>query len=467
MSVLPELARYVRPETRLVSAGVGPARVFELLGVIPVATIDPEAPQGEPATGDVFVTAPSALSPLLMETVRSVLAPQGVLVVLCAARPGDRLLGSPEIREVIRTLGASGFSILSPSRWLVPASTDSVCVVARHDGYVLRDYAPGDEAQILDLFEKSFGPRRPVEHWRWEYEANPNGNRAISLAFDAAGRLVAQYAGYPVALWSKDATAPLLMANQIGDTMTARDVRAVGRGPTSLVVRTAKHFFASHCEGRVAFNYGFNTANIRKISSSFNESGPVEPVPYRRAAFADLKRPGLALWLRRLRRRWTVRREAVVGPEWDRFFEEAAPGYGFLVRRDAAHVRWRYLESPVWQYELVTLRSAGRLVGWSVFRRVGASLVWGDALFAREHASGAAFALRHALRSPLASGAEEVVAWFPPRPAWWARTLLDLGLETSPEPNDLSFMCTGFDPPDIADRLRDRFYYAACDSDLY
>lgn len=467
MTPAPDLARHVRPDTRLVIAGVEAARARDLVGVGPIATLDPAAPEGGTAIGDLFLTCAPSLSPRLIEAVRSSLAPEGVLVVLCAVNPGERLLSSPEVRAVIRQLGASGFSILSPPRWLVPASADSVCVVARRDGYVLRDYAPGDEAQILDLFETSFGPRRSDEQWRWEYERNPNGNRAISLAFDATGRLVAQYAGYPVALWSKDASLPLLLANQIGDTMTARDVRAVGRGHTSLVVRTAKHFFASHCQGRVAFNYGFNTANIRKISSSFNESGPVEPVPYRCLRTGDLRSLGPALWLRRLLGRWTVQPETVIGAEWDRFFAEAAPEYGFLVRRDAAHLRWRYLESPEWKYEIVTLRASGRLVGWSVFRRVGASLVWGDALFSPEHAEGAAFVLRHALRSPLASGATDVVAWFPPRPVWWVRTLLDLGFEVSREPNDLSFMCTAFDPVDVADRLRDQFYYSACDSDLY
>ncbi|HXH42145.1 MAG TPA: GNAT family N-acetyltransferase, partial [Thermoanaerobaculia bacterium] len=124
--------------------------------------------------------------------------------------------------------------------------------------FTTRPFRAGDEEQILGLFARAFPhARRGIEHFRWEYQRSPFGNERISLTFDEAGRLVAQYGGYPVPLVDDGQD---LVAHQIGDIMTDRSVRQVGRGPTSILARTANHFYGAFCRGRVAFNYGFTAA---------------------------------------------------------------------------------------------------------------------------------------------------------------------------------------------------------------
>src|SRR4051812_36992230 len=141
--------------------------------------------------------------------------------------------------------------------------------------FTIRAYRPGDEAPILDLFNRSF-PHAPrsLEHFRWKYQRNPFGNEKISLAFDPAGALVGHYAGYPLRLTTGD------LVHQIGDTMTDPAVRHVGRGPTSILGRVAQHFYETFCEGQVAFNFGFNVANIQKFSTRFLRATRVAPVAY-------------------------------------------------------------------------------------------------------------------------------------------------------------------------------------------
>ena len=130
--------------------------------------------------------------------------------------------------------------------------------------FTSRPSRAGDEEQILGLFARAFPhASRGIEHFRWEYQRNPFGNEHISLTFDDAGRLVAQYAGYPVRMIDDDSE---LVAHQIGDIMTDRSVRQVGRGPTSILARTAQHFYDAFCSGRVAFNYGFTTDAHRQLS---------------------------------------------------------------------------------------------------------------------------------------------------------------------------------------------------------
>ena len=319
-----------------------------------------------------------------------------------------------------------------------------------------RAYAPGDEAQILDLFARAF-PHAPrtLAHFEWKYRRNPFGNERISLTFDE-GRLVAHYAGYAVPF---HAFGDTVLAHQIGDTMTDVAVRHIGRGPTSILGRTALDFYSRFCEGQVAFNYGFNVGNIQKISLRYLRSDRVEPVTYRIA-----KPP------RRIRKyaRWLggYQLELVheTTAEWDALFARCAEAYRFLVRRDAAWVRWRYLQCPDPTYHVVAIRRWKRLVGWIVFRIRENRFTWGDALFDPNELEAVGVTLRHVVPS---HPVDLVEAWFPPRPAFFHDTLETLGFEIRPEPQDLSVMCVPFVQADAVSQMRKDLFYAWGDSDLF
>jgi hypothetical protein len=323
-----------------------------------------------------------------------------------------------------------------------------------------RTFLEGDEEQILDLFARAFPhAERGIEHFRWEYQRNPFGNERIALTFDA-GRLVGQYAGYPVAVvydgreW---------VANQIGDIMTDRSVRQVGRGPTSILARTANHFYDAFCRDTVAFNYGFTTAAHRELSVRFLNSDAVEPAPYR---VRDLTRNPFVPITRgqRWAGGWQLELVHEAGGELDRFFDRVAPAYRFLVRRDARYLRWRYLECPDVPYFIFAIRKWRRIVGWSVFGVRGSRLVWGDALFDPLYPRAVEVMLRHVVPSyPV----DRIDGWFPARPAWFDAILRDLQFEPAPDPQDLSLMCVPFLMQDASARIVDRLYYTYGDSDLF
>jgi hypothetical protein len=327
--------------------------------------------------------------------------------------------------------------------------------------FVTRAYQDGDEEAILDLFARSF-PHAPRsrESFEWKYRRNPFGNGHISLTFDEEGQLVGHYAGYPVAFVDRDES---FFAHQIGDTMTSSVIRHVGRGPTSILGRTAAHFYSDFCEGKVAFNYGFNVANIQKFSMRFLRSDLVEAVPYR---VRDLERDPLRPLTRAERWARGFRLEEVrsVDGEWDEFFDRVSRDFEFLVRRDSAYVRWRYLEYPDVRYIVIAIRQWKRLAGWSVFRVRDGVLLWGDALFDYRVHDAAAVMLRHMAPE---LGARRIAAWFPPRPRWFDRLLHDLRFDFQPEPQNLGLMCVPFVQSDATDRMRQRLYYTMGDSDLF
>jgi len=295
--------------------------------------------------------------------------------------------------------------------------------------FQIRSFRAGDEPQIIDLFNRCF-PHAPrtLDHFRWKYQNNPFGNERISLAFDAEGQLVGHYAGCPVRLVSGETV------HHIGDTMTDPAVRHVGRGPTSILGKIAQHFYDTFCEHKVAFNFGFNVANIQKFSTRFLRAVRVAPVAYR----VWPNPPKIARW-----QRWARGYQIEIVREPTAEYD--ALNSGFMVRRDAQYLRWRYLQCPDVAYLFLALRRWRKLAGWAVFRVIDGRLLWIDGL------GSTAILLRQAAEG------RQIECW----------NGAAAGFESRPEPQDLGVMCVPFTMPDAPARMAADFHYTMGDSDLF
>ena len=340
-------------------------------------------------------------------------------------------------------------------------------VRARRDGYRIRGYRPGDEVAILELFRHSFGTDLSLERWRWRYLDNPLGGPRISLAFAPGGELVCQYCAYPVRWRGLPPSVPA-EGHQVGDTMTRRGARGVGRGPTSVLARTSRHFYLTRCTGRVAFNYGFNTGNITKFSTRYVGARVVEDAPYRELA-AEARLGGR----RRLGRRYEVRRldgrsrpgaefEAGPGAEFDALVERVGERYGLLVERSAEYVRWRYLDCPDRGIEIVAAYRRGRLAGWVAAKRLADRVELGDALV-----DPAELPALRALVAEIRETGLPVAGWFSERPPWWSKEVDRLGFVRRPEPEGLVAIMVPFVCGDAVELVRQRGFYTKGDGDLF
>lgn len=406
----------------------------------------------EPAAG------PHPLAGLLHRA-RNLLSDQGRLILLAPA-------GS-DPRDRVVALSETGFVILEED-W----THGTGLFQARKEAIFVTEYQEGDEEAILDLFRRSFHVARTAGRWRWEYAENPYGNRLISEAFAEDGALVAHYAAYPVRYYrekpGEDSAAETLLAQQVGDTMTAPQVRKIGRGPTSVLARTVRHFYARFCDGRVAFNYGFNTGNIQRFSMSFVRAKRIEDVPFR---VRELKGEGVAPlkpphWLIRKLAGYRFERITTFDERWDELFERVRGSYGFLIERDARYLEWRYARCPDPQYFLYAVFRRRRLAGWSVFRQLGDRLFWGDALFDPRHPEAVRLLLAQALAEPVHAGTRVIETWATDRPAWWSRWIDALGFERRPEPEALGFVFVPFER-DLERELGAELYYTKGDGDLF
>jgi hypothetical protein len=331
--------------------------------------------------------------------------------------------------------------------------------------FTIRTYRPGDETGINEMFNEVFAQRRRLDHWYWKYRDNLSGLSYVSIAVSPEGRIAAHYAGYQVRLvyYAPGSSVPEESpVCQLGDKMTRQEFRSVGFGKSSLLSRTFVHFRETYRD--LAFSYGFLTHHSLRFGILFFDYRVIEPVPYRKLAWSAL-RVSSVMRLRKRLKGLTVENITRVDHTWDRFFEEAAPRYRYLVKRDASYVRWRYLERPDRRYLIFAVRRWGKLVGWAVFYPVGNRIEWVDALFKNADADCVAAVLSH-LRT-VATGTDCIECWFPPRPVWWDSILRQLGFSVGKEPDDLRFCIVNFAEKEIPDRLKSLSYYTMGDSDLF
>lgn len=338
----------------------------------------------------------------------------------------------------------------------------------------IRLYRAGDEEKINETFNEVFQQKREISHWYWKYRDNPYGSYIISLAVSEEGTVAAQYAGYPVMLYSlpEPRSVPAeFLTYQIGDKMTRKEFRSVGIGKSSLLARAFFLFreVFGHERG-VRFAYGFTAHHSRRFGLLLLNYADVEPVPYRRL---DLKtaHPFRKNRLKQLFAPITVLEASSIDDEWSDFFSLVAPGYSLLVRRDAHYLKWRYLARPDKSYLVLEVRRGSKMAGWSVFSREGRSIRWGDALFRPGDLDAVKAVLTHALGHPRFEGADCIEGWFANRPSWWGEILQSLGFGEEAEPNGLHLtppIFTGAPAmEEITEEMKNGFYYTLGDSDLF
>ncbi len=247
--------------------------------------------------------------------------------------------------------------------------------------------------------------------------------------------------------------------------MTRPSVRNIGLGKTGLLARTANHFYAKFCEGVTPFIYGFNTKNIRKLGMRYLGYTYIDPVSF---WVKDIvKNPFKPLNLRaRLLSGYTIEEIHSVTIDWDELFSRVCSSYRFLVRRDAAYVKWRYLDCPDKVHRVFSVRKRGRLIGWSVFSRKENRLIWGDALFDNRYLETVSYLL-HSLLKQYFGGVKTIEGWFSPHPEWWSSLLEELSFSIIPEPDELTPGFVIFGDQSIMEKLKNHFYYTYGDSDLF
>jgi hypothetical protein len=328
--------------------------------------------------------------------------------------------------------------------------------------FAVRNYQPGDEQQILALFNDVFGQQRAMPHWQWKFAGNPAGQQ-ISLAVAEDQRIVGQFAGLPAHAVSP--SGPFILSQGI-DHMV--DPGFQKQGVFAAMTRHFVDTFLPPARDVVFFSYPLAHKHSidQRVSS---EAELVHPV---RALRFDLTRRepwrvDRGTW-RTLRDR--VRRVQRFPIGVDRLWQTSiAPEIGVAIARDRRYLNWRYADCPDVPYALLLAESrlTGRTHGVAVLR-----FGWFDERIAplcellvpASERSVLALLLGACHDLAREHGLSALLAWMPSgtllHPA-----LLDLGYVEEDTPFLLTQVADR--DPARASALRARWSYTMGDSDIY
>lgn len=252
-----------------------------------------------------------------------------------------------------------------------------------------RRYRPGDEADLLELFNREFGLQRSMEHWRWQFLRNPHADPFIVLARrDSDGLLVGSHIAMPVSLNIKG--QKVLAAHSL-DLVVHRDFRRQG------VFEVTGGECSRWCaEAGVRTLFAFpNLSSYPGFVRVLGWERILFPCSYRmrlglaagrgrpqwlrwalRAIDAPVRAARLMqLWSRRLAGRRALPRglelrlATTVPSTYDRLWKHHASLEVLSLWKDARYMQWRYDENPDHTFEYACLFQGEELVALAVLHR--------------------------------------------------------------------------------------------------
>ena len=236
----------------------------------------------------------------------------------------------------------------------------------------IRPYEPGDEEQILDLFNRVFSEDNPdfeprdMATWRHIYEGNPCGHQTL-VGVDGDGRIVANYSSCPVKVRARGEDRE---ATQVVDSCVDARFRAL-LGKKSLFIRIAHEYQRLYCDPEApAFNdyiYGLPNERAYPIGRRMLGYTPVHcPLPRQVRVFDERWSDELAA------RAGGLTAEAAgweVLPTLVKLFEQhSLPRMELGNHKTLEYLQWRYRDWPGAPYRLAVVHRDGAPAGAVVYR---------------------------------------------------------------------------------------------------
>ncbi len=242
----------------------------------------------------------------------------------------------------------------------------------------MRDYRPGDETQLVALFERVFGRAMTLDQWRWKLKGRDTHLENVWVA-EAGDRLVGQYAVIPTLAKIEGRAKQAAISV---DAMVHPQFRR--RGILTALVR---HGHQALSEAGFAFTLGLPNEQwgSREAALGWRRLFPLrwltrplrpEAMLARRLGAPSLARLTLlgTLWNRSLRRgrasqgNLEVRHVAAAGEAFDALWESCAGDASASISRDASWVRWRYLEAVPHRFRVLLAEREGKPAGFLAYR---------------------------------------------------------------------------------------------------
>jgi len=328
--------------------------------------------------------------------------------------------------------------------------------------FEIRPYKSNDENIILETFNHVFKTQRTMEHWKWKYLNNPNGQTWISVVWHQ-DKVVAQYAGYPVYLYVQGKKQ---LSCQAADAFTVSNYRKVGHGSTSLMSRAFHHYEQMFCETQTVFGYGFNVNKIQRLGKMFwQHTVPAQVYQRTLDEFQVSQYRKIRTWFSRLKG-YKVEKTTQAGEWANDLFEKVKDDYGWLLIREQKYLKWRYEQHPDFKHKFFVIYHWNKPIGWIVGRLENQRWLLGDALFDPKYAKIAVQLILNKLLTEYPQ-IQQIDSWFSEVPLWWNQILDELGFIKQRQFQNLDMVTKFYLSKTSPEELAQKFYFTWGDSDLY
>jgi hypothetical protein len=246
----------------------------------------------------------------------------------------------------------------------------------------IRPWRNGDELQLTQLFQQTFGRAITADHWMWKLRPEPHSVDNVWLAV-SEGKPVFQYAGIPVRF--NLAHRPVRAIVSV-DTMTAPEFRRRG-----LLTQVAEKAYSTWRDADVAFVIGLPNENWGTRARALGWQ-PLFPLQWlvrplrpeimlaRRLRLPALRRMRLAgvMWNAVLKSRVRpaagirIERVAQADSVFDQIWDRCKADWTFSTIRDRHWVQWRFISAPH-GYEISVARLNGEPTGYLSHTTVGSA----------------------------------------------------------------------------------------------
>ena len=213
-------------------------------------------------------------------------------------------------------------------------------------------FTSNDEAHIKGLFEASFSRKMSDDLWKWRFLDNPHGIAIINLAWDKE-LLVGHYA---VSKCRLNLGGKEFLSGLSGTTMTHPSYRGLGLFP-----KLAEKTYARMRDDGMIGVWGFPNSNSHRGFVKDLKWIDIYEIPVFRLKFSNNKI--------RIGDVEDVFEVTALDKGFDELWQEVSRGKKIMVRRDAEHLKWRYLDNIGSKYRFVVVRRDEKLLGYAVFKR--------------------------------------------------------------------------------------------------
>lgn len=227
--------------------------------------------------------------------------------------------------------------------------------------FKLRDYRPGDEAQVVQMFHRIFRGSYNEQMWGWKYREGPYARPELSVIAEGAGGEIVGHGGVfcqPLNLIGRKKTC-----GQVSDLMIDPALQKTGMG-TAIYRRCAENMAKAGLSVCLAFPNEHSAVGLHSLAT--HVAIMEKYVLVRSGASQDNLRALVEAEPEdeRLDLQWVP--NFTLDVRADDLFTSIAPLESLSIHKDAEYLAWRYGAHPTRSYRMCALLYGDLLMGLAV-----------------------------------------------------------------------------------------------------